>query len=113
MRVFVGRRDSGKARAAYEWAEVNNHQIRCLCGDEDPDDIKAIVADWRRDGHVATYTTNPLVVNEFEPEEVIIVTRDTDGKSVCTPLAETKDFAERSKVYLPGELWLAYFGVDW
>lgn len=52
------------------------------------------------------YTTlNPLVLNELEPEQVFLLTHW--GRRV-TPITSTKNFADRSKVYALGELWLSY-----
>jgi predicted ATPase len=52
-------------------------------------------------------THNPLIINELQPSEVSVVTRTEAGTQV-TPMAETADFARRSKVYALGELWLSY-----
>ncbi len=53
-------------------------------------------------------THSPLVINELEPNEVTVLTRDpvlgTRGKL----LRDTPNFAERSKVYALGELWVSY-----
>jgi predicted ATPase len=57
---------------------------------------------------VVVATHSPLVINELQPEEVTIVTRTSEHGTVCTPMMETKNFAERSKIYALGELWLAY-----
>jgi hypothetical protein len=58
-------------------------------------------------------THSPLVINELKPEEVTVVTRSRGAGSIFTPLPETPNFAERSKVYALGELWLSYAnGVD-
>jgi predicted ATP-dependent endonuclease of OLD family len=53
-------------------------------------------------------THSPLVINEMQPNEVTIVTRTPEEGTRFTPLAETPDFEERSRVYAPGELWLSY-----
>lgn len=57
-------------------------------------------------------THSPLVINELEPDEVTIVTRDPERGTICTPMTATKQFAARSKVYALGELWLAYADGD-
>jgi hypothetical protein len=59
---------------------------------------------------VATYS--PLIINELSPEEVTIVTRTPEAGTICTPMLETKSFAERSKIYALGELWLSYADGD-
>lgn len=53
-------------------------------------------------------THSPLVINELRPEEVSVVTRDVATGTRVTPMVETANFAERSKVYALGELWLSY-----
>lgn len=53
-------------------------------------------------------THSPLVVNELYPEEVTLVTRLRGKGTRVTPIAETKNFAERTKIYSLGELWLSY-----
>lgn len=53
-------------------------------------------------------THSPLVINELRPEEVTVVTRTYRDGTRLTPLAETKNFAQRAKVYALGEIWLAY-----
>ncbi len=53
-------------------------------------------------------THSPLVVNELQPTEVTVVTRDEVSGTKLIPIAETHGFAERSKVYALGELWLSY-----
>ena len=53
-------------------------------------------------------THSPLVVNELKPEEISVVTRNPETGTKVTPLKDTPNFAERSKVYAPGELWLSY-----
>ena len=53
-------------------------------------------------------THSPLVINDMEPENVTLVTRDEEKGTRVTLLTETKDFAERKKIYAPGELWLSY-----
>ena len=53
-------------------------------------------------------THSPLVVNELRPEEVTVVTRDTETGTRLRPIKDTPHFEERSKVYSLGELWLSY-----
>lgn len=78
-----------------------------------PARIREVVAMLRtfaeeQDAQVVMATHSPLVVNELAPDEVSVVTRSLDHGTKVTPLTETKDFARRSKVYSPGELWIAY-----
>lgn len=53
-------------------------------------------------------THSPLVINELQPEEVTLVTRDPKLGTQTRRISDTKDFAKRSKVYALGELWLSY-----
>jgi hypothetical protein len=58
-------------------------------------------------------THSPLVVNELQADEVTVVTRDSERGTQVRRLSTAHDFDVRSKVYLPGELWLNYAnGVD-
>jgi len=54
-------------------------------------------------------THSPLVINELRPEEVSIVTRpDAKHGTKVTPMKNTPNFEERSKVMNLGELWISY-----
>ncbi len=54
-------------------------------------------------------THSPLLINELKPEEVSVVTRaHAEAGTQITPLKETHNFDERSKVLNLGELWLSY-----
>ncbi|MEZ4299819.1 MAG: ATP-binding protein [Polyangiaceae bacterium] len=68
--------------------------------------LRAIVDET--DTQVLLATHSPLVVNELCPEEVSVVTRDDTTGTKVTRIHETPDFAERSKIYALGELWIAY-----
>jgi ABC-type uncharacterized transport system ATPase subunit len=53
-------------------------------------------------------THSPLVINELQPEEVTVVTRSAEHGTRATLMKDTPNFADRSKVYALGELWLSY-----
>lgn len=53
-------------------------------------------------------THSPLVVNELTADEVSIVTRTKEPGTKVTRLQDTPSYAERAKVYAPGELWVSY-----
>lgn len=57
-------------------------------------------------------THSPLVINELQPEEVTVVTRDPAKGTQIHPIKDTPNFKERSKVYALGELWLSYADGD-
>lgn len=72
------------------------HMLRAMT--EQPDGPQIIMA-----------THSPLVINELKPEEVSVVTRPSvEIGTQVTRLMDTTNFAERSKVYALGELWLSY-----
>jgi len=69
--------------------------------------LRQLAEDKERPVQVLMATHSPLVINELKAEEVSVVTRPADGTNV-TRMADTPQFAERSKVYNLGELWLSY-----
>jgi predicted ATPase len=70
--------------------------------------IKHVVAKSNGRIQVVMATHSPLVINELEPDQVTLVTRDVERGTQVTPMRQTKNFEERSKVYALGELWLSY-----
>lgn len=70
--------------------------------------VMHILRDVSKRTQIIVATHSPLVINELQPEEVTIVTRTAERGTICTPMIETKNFAERSKIYALGELWLSY-----
>jgi predicted ATPase len=58
-------------------------------------------------------THSPLVINELQPEEVTILTRDPVAGTRATRIDRTSHFQQRRSVYALGELWLSFAdGVD-
>lgn len=53
-------------------------------------------------------THSPLVINELQPEEVTILTRDAKIGTRATRLDRTTHFQQRQQVYALGELWLSF-----
>jgi predicted ATPase len=70
-------------------------------------DVMQILRRISESVQVVIATHSPLVINEMKPSEVTVVTRDESGTH-CTPIANTKGFEDRFKVYALGELWLSY-----
>jgi len=70
-------------------------------------DVMDILRKISETAQVVIATHSPLVINEMKPGEVTVVTRDENGTH-CKPIGETPGFADRSKVYALGELWLSY-----
>lgn len=61
-----------------------------------------------KESQVVVATHSPLVVNELQGPEVSVVTRDAEQGTRATRLADTPNYADRSEIYLNGELWVAY-----
>jgi predicted ATPase len=58
-------------------------------------------------------THSPLLVNELQPGEVSVVTRNPESGTQVKLISQTPNFEKRSKVYALGELWLSYAnGMD-
>jgi predicted ATPase len=53
-------------------------------------------------------THSPLVINELQPEEVTILTRDSRSGTRATRIDRTTHFQQRQQVYALGELWLSF-----
>jgi predicted ATPase len=75
-------------------------------------EVMRILREVSKRTQVVMATHSPLIINELRPEEVTIVTRTPESGTIVTPMTATKDFAERSKVYALGELWLSYADGD-
>jgi predicted ATPase len=62
---------------------------------------------------VIVATHSPLVINELEPDEVTILTRDEQRGTQAKRMDRTSHFQQRRQVYALGELWLSFAdGVD-
>lgn len=62
---------------------------------------------------VVIATHSPLVINELQPNEVTILTRDDKTGTHATRMDRTTHFRQRQQVYALGELWLSFAdGVD-
>jgi energy-coupling factor transporter ATP-binding protein EcfA2 len=75
-------------------------------------EVMRILREVSKRTQVVMATHSPLIINELRPEEVTIVTRTPEAGTICTPMTATKNFAERSKIYALGELWLSYADGD-
>lgn len=71
-------------------------------------DVVRTLREISKTTQVLIATHSPLVVNELKPEEATVLTRDPDQGTKAHPLGKTPNFADRSKVYALGELWLSY-----
>jgi predicted ATPase len=71
-------------------------------------EVMRLLRELSKTTQVVVATHSPLVINELEPQEVTLLTRDTDRGTRATLLKDTTNFEERSKVYALGELWLSY-----
>jgi ABC-type cobalamin/Fe3+-siderophores transport system ATPase subunit len=70
-------------------------------------EIVRVLREVAKTSQVILATHSPLVLNELEPNEVTVLTRDEHGTH-ATPMRNTGRFEERSKVYALGELWVSY-----
>lgn len=75
-------------------------------------DVMRVLRDISNISQIIIATHSPLVVNELQPDEVTIITRTPERGTIATPLSQTKNFEQRSKVYALGELWLNYADGD-
>jgi len=80
-----------------------------------PTQIGDMVRDLRAkhaNGRVIVYTLSPLILNECQPAEASIVTRNTTGEVVVTRMDRTKSFKRRFAIFALGELWLTFCDGD-
>jgi predicted ATPase len=75
-------------------------------------DVVATLREISKTTQVLIATHSPILVNELQPHEVFVTTRDPKLGTRVTRLDGTPNFAERSRVYHPGELWVAYADGD-
>lgn len=73
--------------------------------------VRRLRADYNS-GRLIVHTNSPLVLNECDPTEASIVTRNAAGEVVVTRFDRTKDFARRSGAFALGELWLTFCDGD-
>lgn len=71
-------------------------------------EVMRIVREISKETQVLLATHNPLVINELEPDEVSVVTRNPQEGTRITPIRQTANFEKRSSVYALGELWLSF-----
>jgi hypothetical protein len=71
-------------------------------------DFVVMLREIAKTTQVVMATHSPLVINELRAEEVSVVWRaEVEGTQVVR-LADTFDYAQRSKILSNGEMWLAY-----
>jgi predicted ATPase len=75
-------------------------------------DVVATLRDISKTTQVLIATHSPILVNDLQPEEIFVTTRDPVSGTRVTRLDRTPNFAERSRVYQPGELWVTYADGD-
>ncbi|MBN2497526.1 MAG: AAA family ATPase [Deltaproteobacteria bacterium] len=75
-------------------------------------EVVRVLRDVSQSSQVLIATHSPLVVNELEPEEVTLVTRDAVQGTIVHPIKDTPNFTDRSKIFALGELWLSYANGD-
>ncbi len=75
-------------------------------------EVMAVLREVAKTTQILIATHSPLVVNELNPDEVTIITRTNEAGVKAKRMVATKNFAERSKTYALGELWLSYADGD-
>jgi ABC-type branched-subunit amino acid transport system ATPase component len=70
-------------------------------------EVMKVLREISKTTQVLLATHSPFVINELTGDEVSVVTRTEAGTQVRR-LSDTPNFAERSKVYSLGELWVSY-----
>jgi predicted ATPase len=75
-------------------------------------EVMRVLRELSKTSQVIIATHSPLVINELEPEEVTVLTRDPEKGTQVHPLKDTPNFAQRSEVYSLGELWVSYSDGD-
>lgn len=71
-------------------------------------EVMSVLREISKTNQVIIATHSPLVVNELEGHEVSVVTRHPENGTQATLLKDTSNYDERRKIYLNGELWVAY-----
>ena len=67
-----------------------------------------VLREVSRRTQIIVATHSPLVLNELQPDEVTILTRDPKAGTRATRMDRTKHFQQRQQVYALGELWLSF-----
>jgi predicted ATPase len=75
-------------------------------------DVVATLREISKTTQILIATHSPILVNELQPDEIFVTTRDPKLGTRVTRLDHTPNFAERSRVYQPGELWVTYADGD-
>jgi predicted ATPase len=75
-------------------------------------DVVATLRELSKTTQILIATHSPILVNELQPHEVFVTTRDPKKGTRVVRLDRTPNFAERARVYHPGELWVAYADGD-
>ena len=74
-------------------------------------DVLRVLREVSKQTQVILTTHSPIVVNELEPEEVRVVTRNAEEGTRATLMKDTPNFQSRSEVYDLGELWFRFTGL--
>lgn len=76
-------------------------------------EVAKVLRDVSNRTQVIIATHSPLVINELQPNEVTILTRDEKTGTRAKRMDRTTHFQQRQQVYALGELWLSFAdGVD-
>lgn len=71
-------------------------------------EVMRILREISKTTQVLMATHSPLVINELEGDEVTVLTRTPEQGTKARLLKDSFNYAERSRIYQNGELWLAH-----
>lgn len=69
--------------------------------------VARVLREIAADRQVLVATHDAMLLNELQPAEVTMLAR-RDGALRALPIAQSRNFDARAKVYALGELWLSY-----
>ncbi len=75
-------------------------------------EVIGVLREASKQTQIILATHSPLVINELEPDEVTVITRDANLGTRATRIDQTTHFQQRNKVYALGELWLSFADGD-
>jgi AAA15 family ATPase/GTPase len=68
--------------------------------------FRGIVEDSGRQVIVTTHS--PMILNHFEPEEIVFLWKDSDGLARCKEMFSTEDMRDTLEFLNTGEVWVNY-----
>jgi predicted ATPase len=68
--------------------------------------FRDIIEQSRR--QVVVTTHSPMILNRFEPEEIVFLWKDSDGLTHCKKMFSTEEMRDTLEFLNPGEVWVNY-----